>query len=324
MTILITGPTGAIGHYVLEQVLAGDDKVRVLALPETLHRLPYRNQIETIPGAFEDDVALVDAVTGVDVVYHTATMSPPPVRRHEEMWRLNAEGTRRLLEACAGEVRRFVFMSSVNVHTPHRTPSTWPLRASADRLAHGNAQLIAYGEAMIAAEDYVFEASARYGMEYTILRPTTVCGRSARFAEMLIGDLMRNPDRAEPLNRIWGTMQWIHGSDVARAAIIAASHECAKNGAFIVAGTEPMTIFSLLAELWNLTHADAYNPFTEAAEANRPPCGKFDTETIQTALGFVPLISLQDCLAQLLGRYEFFTAASLDLPPMQSPVEFEL
>ncbi len=44
---------------------------------------------------------------------------------------------------------------------------------------------------LIEAEDLVFEASARYGMEYTILRPTLVCGRTAKFAESVVSALMR-------------------------------------------------------------------------------------------------------------------------------------
>jgi nucleoside-diphosphate-sugar epimerase len=324
MTVLITGPTGAIGQYVLEQVLVGDVKVRVLALPETLHRVPYRNQIEMIPGALEDDDAVAEAVKDVEIVYHMATVSPPPFRQPDEMQRINADGIRRLLEACAGQIRRFVFMSSVNVYTPHRTSDTWPVRADAARLAHGNAQLTAYGQTMIEAEDYVRQASDRYGMEYTILRPTTVCGRTARFAEVVISDLMRNPARAEALNAMWGTMQWIHGSDVARAALAAGGHPGAKNEAFIVAGTEAMTTYSLLAQLWELTNANEPNPFAEAAEANRPPLRKFDIEKIHQTLEFTPVISLQHCLAEMLGRYEFYASTSLNLPAIPGTLEFEL
>src|SRR5262245_45273603 len=183
MTVLLTGPTGAVGQYVIEQGLVRGLKLRVLALPETMHRVPQRNQLEIIPGDLGNDDAIAEAVRDIDTIFHTAVLSPPPARSIEEMTSVNTHGTRRLLEASAGRIRRFVFVSSVTVYTPHRTPDTWPVRAEAPRLAHGNAQLTAYGQSLIDAEDLVFEASKRYGMEYTIIRPTVVCGRSARFAE---------------------------------------------------------------------------------------------------------------------------------------------
>ena len=324
MTVLITGPTGAVGQYVVEHALKSDEQVRVLALPHTLHRLPYRNRIEIVPGSLDYADALAEAVRDIDVVYHTAILSPPPFRAVEEMQQVNTVGTRRLLEACAGSISRFVFVSSVNVYTPHRTPDTWPVRDDAARLAHGNPQLVAVGQTLIDAEDYVFEANARYGMEYTILRPTTVCGRTARFAELTIRQLMRDPSQAERTNAMWGTMQWVHGIDVARAALLAAGHVGAKNERFIVAGSEAITAYSLLAELWDITNPTDDNPFAEAAEANRPPLCKFDIGKIRNALGFVPEIPVRQCLMELLGRYDFFTATSLNLPTRPSVLEFEL
>ena len=323
MTILITGPTGAVGQYVVEHALKADEQVRVLALPHTLHRLPYRNRIDIVPGYLEYDDALAEAVRDVDVVYHTAVVEPPRPRRAEEMRQVNTVGTRRLLEACAGSIRRFVFVSSFHLYTPHRSVDTWPVRDDAARLAHGTPQLVALGQSLIEAEDYVFEASARYGMEYSILRPTVVCGRTAGFAEFTIQQLMRNPAQA-PMIALWGTLQWIHGIDVARAALLAGGHAAATNERFIVGGNEPTTAYSLLAELWDITNPSEGNPFAEAAMANQPPLCKFDVGKIRTTLGFAPEIPLRQCLLELLGRNDFLTAASLNLPTRPSELEFEL
>ena len=324
MTILITGPTGPVGQYVVEQALKADEQVRVLAMPHTLHRLPYRNRIEIVPGSLANDDALAEAVRDVDIVFHTAIVSPPPARAPEELYQVNTLGTRRQLEACAGGISRFVFVGSVNVYTPHVTPDTWPVRDDAARLAHGNDQLVALGQSLIEAEDFVFEAHARYGMEYAVLRPTIVCGRTARFAEMTVRNVMRNPGQAGRIDSMWGTMQWVHGIDVARAALLAARHEAAANECFIVAGTEPVTSFSLLAELWDITNPLEENPFAAAAGANTPPFCKFDISKLVELLGFTPEIPLRQCLAELLGRYDFFTAASLNLPSRPSVLEFEL
>ena len=324
MTILITGPTGPVGQYILEQALVGDEPVRVLALPETLHRVPYRNQITVVPGSLEDDDALAEAVQSADTVYHAATIAPPPPRPPADMHQTNVGGTLRLLEACAGDIKRFVLISTVTVFTPHPTPDTWPVRADADRLAHGNAQLAAWGQSMIDAEDLVLEACERYGMEYTVLRPTVVCGRTAKFAESVVRSVMNNAQMAEQLNTAWGTMQWVHGVDVARAALMAGQHPGARNQAFIVAGTEIVTTFSLLALLWDITHMEGgENPYTIVAAERCPPLAKFDTDKIRDAIGFTAETTLRQCLEELLGLYEFHSSTSLHMPEMPGLLQIE-
>lgn len=324
MTILITGPTGPVGQYILEQALVADEPVRVLAQPETLHRVPYRNQITVVPGSLEDDEALAEAVRSADTVYHAATIAPPPQRAPEDLFLTNVGGTKRLLEACAGDIKRFVLISTVTVFTPHPTPDTWPVRTEAPRLAHGNAQLEAWGQSMIDAEDLVFEANEHYGMEYTILRPTVVCGRSAKFAESVVSGLMRNPERAEQLSAAWGTMQWVHGVDVARAALIAGQHPAARNKAFIVAGTEIVTTYSLLEMLWEVTHMEGGdNPFSGIAKEKCPPLRKFDIETIRDDLGFTAEATVRQCVEELLGLYEFYSSASLKMPESPGLLEIE-
>lgn len=324
MTILITGPTGPVGQYILEQALVADEPIRVLAQPETLHRVPYRNQITVVPGCLEDDEALAEAVSSADTVYHVATVAPPPQRDPVEMRRTNVDGTRRVLEACAGDIKRLVLVSTVTVFTPHPTPDTWPVRAEAPRQAHGNAQLAAWGQSMIDAEDLVSEASERYGMEYTILRPTVVCGRIAKFATSVVTTLMRAPEHAEQLSAAWGTMQWVHGVDVARAALIAGRHPAARNETFIVAGTEIVTAFSLLETLWEITHMEGGdNPFSGLAKERRPPLRKFDTDKIQNALGFTAQATVRQCVEELLGLYEFYSSASLKMPQPPGALELE-
>jgi nucleoside-diphosphate-sugar epimerase len=135
---------------------------------------------------------------------------------------------------------------------------------------------------------------------------------------------MRDPTQVARTNAMWGTMQWVHGIDVARAALLAGGHAAAKNERFIVAGTEPVTAYSLLAELWEITNPTDDNPFAEAAWANHPPFEKFDIGKITELLGFFPEISLRQCLLELLGQYDFLTSASLNLPAWPSVLEFEL
>ncbi|MEC8796926.1 MAG: NAD-dependent epimerase/dehydratase family protein, partial [Pseudomonadota bacterium] len=169
MKVLVTGPSGAIGQYVLEVLMTTDHDVRVFALPDSMHRINFRDRIEMVPGQLSDKIALAEAVEGVDIVYHTAVVSPPPAMKPETMDAINVEGTRNLVNACAGRVKRLVMASSNNVYTPHRSSALWPVLDDAPRMAHGNPQQAALGESLIAAEDIVFEAAAKDQIEYAIL-----------------------------------------------------------------------------------------------------------------------------------------------------------
>jgi NAD(P)-dependent dehydrogenase (short-subunit alcohol dehydrogenase family)/uncharacterized protein YbjT (DUF2867 family) len=327
MTVLVTDPTSATGQYIVERVLPTDQKVRVLALPETLHRIPYRNQVEIVAGSPESEEAILEAVSGVDIIYHAALIAPPPNRSPNEFRRFNTEGTRRLLEACAGEIKRFVLVSTNQVYKVHFTPDTWPVRADAerDRPAPGNRHLTPYSQSMIDAEDFVVEASATYGMEYAILRPTIVCGRTANFVERLMSWLIRDSQRAAlQIHAIYPNMQWIHGSDLARAALLAGTRPEAKNQAYIVAGKEPVTAYGLLATFWDITHPQGgSNPYAQAHIEHRPPMLKFDIGKIRDELGFEPEITLRECLGELLGRYDFFSSSSLEMPRQPTALEFD-
>lgn len=315
MKALVTGPSGPSGQYVVEHLLTTPTSIRVLALPETLHRVPFRSEIEIIPGCVEDDVAVAEALDGVDFVYHTATVMPPPRRAPEDMMSVNSAGTRRLLEAAADRVKRFVFISTVSVYAPHDNPDSWPVKDDSDRALHGNPQLQAYAKSMIAAEDAVLQAHREHGLEYTILRPTMVLGRNARFADQLIGSLLKNPQQIESLHTRVGTMQWVHGIDVARAAHLAAENPAAANEVFIVAGPDSITCFDLLSHLWTLINPhDPDNPFEADALKHRAQRNKFDYGKLQRALGYQPTTSIPQCLMEVIGRLEFFSSAGIRLP----------
>jgi nucleoside-diphosphate-sugar epimerase len=315
MTLLVTGPTGNAGQYIVENLMALDEDVRVLSLPDSMHRVPFRNRLDMVPGSLDDPIALAEAIDGVDVVYHAATIAPPPFRQPEEMRHVNVLGTRRLAEACAGRVRRLVFVSTNNVYLPHPTQPTWPVREGAPRLAHGNPQKSAHGQSMIDAEDAIFEAHARWGLEYCILRPAVICGRGARFLDSMVGGLLRQPETAFVLHAQNGQMQWLHGNDFGKACILAGTMAQAANEIFLLAGNEPVTAFDVLEMLYGIINPnETENPYTETAKQYRTNMCKFDISKAMAQLNWTPEIPVSHCLKEILGRIEFYTSISLNLP----------
>lgn len=312
--VLVTGATGPAGQYILERLMTTNHDVRVLALPDSMHRLNFRDRIEVIPGHLGDPQSLREAVNGVEILFHAALISPPPVLSPERMMEVNARGTAALVTAAADQVRRFVLVSSNNVYTPHRSPAVWPLRDDALRMAHGNAQQAALGESLIAAEDAVFDAAARGAFEHATLRPTVIAGRSAQFIDNMVTGILRGTANLDMQRRMWDMMQWVHGTDLSRAALLVAEHPDAANGCFLVAGDTPVTIYDVQAMLWELMNVGrSGNPHLDIAARNNIGLPKFDPARLR-ALGWAPQTGMRECLMESLGRLEFHSHASLRLP----------
>src|SRR3712207_4328280 len=55
MDVLVTGATGFVGPHLLQRLLARGDTIRVLALPETVEQVRYRDRVEVVVGDLADE-----------------------------------------------------------------------------------------------------------------------------------------------------------------------------------------------------------------------------------------------------------------------------
>ena len=169
MNALVTGGGGFLGRYLVEQLVARGDRVRVLgrgSYPE-LDALG----VETVRGDVADRQTAVEACRGVDVVFHAAAISGIG-GPWDLYYRTNTLGTRHVVEGClAHGVGRLVYTSSpsvtfdgtdqrgVNESAPY--PTQW--------LAH-------YPRSKALAEQHVLESSGRQGLLCCALRPHLIWG----------------------------------------------------------------------------------------------------------------------------------------------------
>jgi dihydroflavonol-4-reductase len=111
--ILITGGTGFVGGLLLARLVADGRQVRALVRhPADRERLPDP-RVELAFGHLDDEESLARAADGCEVVYHVAGLNQLCLADPEPLYRVNVEGTRRMLQAArrAG-VRRVVHTSS--------------------------------------------------------------------------------------------------------------------------------------------------------------------------------------------------------------------
>jgi dihydroflavonol-4-reductase len=152
----VTGATGFVGSHVAAELRAQGAEVR-------------DERIDLL-----DRDALARAVEGCDAVFHVAALysySAPA----EELWRVNVEGTRAVLEASAAMgVRRLVHTSTAGTCGPV------PGRAANEEDSPPDWELaVPYKRTKLAAEQRVLE-SARGGLDAVVVNPTTPVGPGDR------------------------------------------------------------------------------------------------------------------------------------------------
>lgn len=113
MKVLVTGATGFLGEYVVEQLRARGDEVRGFCRTpsERLAKLG----VETALGDITDRAAVVNACRGMDAVIHTAAIAGiwGP---WDLFYSTNTLGTRYVIEGCREQgVQRLVYTSSPSV-----------------------------------------------------------------------------------------------------------------------------------------------------------------------------------------------------------------
>jgi nucleoside-diphosphate-sugar epimerase len=114
-----------------------------------------------------------EQATGCDTIVHTAAVVS--MRRDPEpIWRINALGTRRVVDAArAAGVARLVHLSSVTAYSfdfPDGVTEEYPVRSNG----------VPYVDTKVVAEQVVFQAHAAGEVGCTVLRPGDVYGPGSR------------------------------------------------------------------------------------------------------------------------------------------------
>jgi len=230
MRVVVTGGSGFIGSHLIEALVGRHDEVLCLerpgARPGWLEGRPIRFE----PVGIERDELLRSAFRGADVVFHLAALTE--ARVPAELYAVNTEGTRRVLQAAAAQPRapRVVLASSLAALGPCRageplSPDTVPCP-----LSH-------YGQSKLLAEAIAHAYSDR--VPVTVLRFPSVYGPRERavltFFRMVrwgIAVSVGDWDREVSL---------LYAADAVEALLAAAAAERAAGRTYCVAHPEPVS-----------------------------------------------------------------------------------
>lgn len=218
MKVAVTGATGFLGRYIVNELLAAGCACRCW-YREGGNRAGFTaGSCAWIPGVLGDRSAAEALVDGMDAVVHAALHHPGGGFRGGEgdlvdFVQTNVVGTIALVEAARrANVPRFVFISTCAVHEVilddrplDEAHPLWPL-------SH-------YGAHKAAIEKFIHSYGLGHGYDICSLRPTGIYGLAVPPEESRWYDLVARVVAGEPVRSVRGGKE-VHAADVAKAVTL--------------------------------------------------------------------------------------------------------
>lgn len=238
MKVLLTGASGFVGSHILDSLAARRIPTSILLRPSSERRfLAHHENLEVHRGSINAPGTLPAAVSGATHVIHCAGCTRAV--RPSDFHRVNAEGTRHLVEAvnAAGpQIQRFLQISSLAVAGPS-TPDAPAREADTPRPVSD------YGRSKLAGELQVREHCK---IPYTILRPPAVYGpRDEGFFSMFKAVQWH----VRPLPSARQALSLVFVKDLAEAVVTCLGLPKAAEKAYYVASPEITTARRLAREI---------------------------------------------------------------------------
>ena len=324
--ILITGSNGFIGSRLAERLAGSGVEIRCVDLDRP--RSP--SAVRSILGDITHPETWEWAMEGVETVFHLAGKADSLSNQkseESEYFRVNTEGTRRVLEvAKLSGVRRFVFFSTIKAMSRSDPSQRWheiPSRPwnESDYIDPDTP----YGRSKRVAEQMVLEGG--YVPEPVVLRLCPVYGGGSKgYLRSMLTAVKRR--RFPPLPDIPNRRSMVHVLDVLEAAILASIHSAASSELFIVSDGRvystheilalmhdalgmsmpgwslPAVVLKVAGRLGDLAGCLQGKRFLFDSEMLLKLLGSawYSSEKIQTRLGFRPQWDLAQALAEMIAE----------------------
>ena len=114
--VFVTGGTGFIGQHLLKQLLDNGEKVRAIyrKMPDFFLDERIKNEVEWVTGDVLDINGLVDAMLGIQDVYHCAAIVSFNPKDKTRIMKVNVAGTTNVVNAALETgVRKMGYVSSI-------------------------------------------------------------------------------------------------------------------------------------------------------------------------------------------------------------------
>lgn len=321
MKILVTGATGFIGARLCRSLINQGHNVRVLHRLSSPLQLLQGLEVERIIGDITQPQTLLNAVKGVDGIYHMAAMRGSGLKQPERMHSITVIGTRNILRAAfeAG-VHKVVYTSSVAALGVPQSNTKLRDVAVVINEAHTwnfDENKWYYGYAKYLAEQEVQRAVAQ-GLDVVIVNPTVVMG-GGDINNQTTSPVVLVAQKRLPV-QIQGGINIIHVDDVVNGHI--AAMERGKKGERYILGGDNLSLTMLFQKIAKIARVSApslplssdlsrwlANPLIKLQTLLPLPCDTeqlylagynfyYDIRKAQSYLGFMPSHSTEDAILE--------------------------
>jgi dihydroflavonol-4-reductase len=228
MKVAVTGANGHVGVNLCNELLSRGYQVRAL----THHHNEFLSGIpvEQVKGDLLDPESLRTFMDGAEIVFHLAARISITGDRDGSVWKINAEGTRNMVEAARhARIRKFIHFSSIHAFSQH--PSDQVLDEGRPLVENSG---FAYDRSKATGERIVKEASAN-GLDAVIISPTAIIGPLDP-QPSLTGKAVLALIRHQIPALVHGGYNWVDVRDVVDGAI-AASERGRTGEKYLLSGT---------------------------------------------------------------------------------------
>lgn len=227
MKAVIIGGGGFLGSHLAETLIANGHEARIFARPGARY-LAYSSQrgADIVTGDFLDPIAMGNAISDCDVVYHLASATVPQTSNENPRYDVEANlvGTLQLLDLMrSANVKKIIFASSGG--TVYGIPQEIPIKES-----HPTDPTSSYGITKLAIEKYLHLYWTLHGIDYCVLRISNAYGVRQPITQTqgaiatFLGKAAANDEIM-----IWGDgsvlRDYVYASDIASAFLQASSYQ---------------------------------------------------------------------------------------------------
>ena len=215
MKILITGASGFIGSFIVEEALRQGFETWAVVRKSSSRSFLQDERIHFIELNLSSEEQLKEQLKEhqFDYVVHAAGVTK--CLHKEDFFRINTEGTKNLVRALIAlqmPLKRFVYISSLSIMGAIREEQPYQEIRESDKAQPNTA----YGKSKIEAEEWLDTVK---GLPYVILRPTGVYGPRERDYFMMAKSIQAHTDFAVGFKQ--QDITFVYVTDVVQAVFLA-------------------------------------------------------------------------------------------------------